>query len=92
MVMSRCHNNKDILNNGIFAVKMSLLSERHLMTVVINPTSYSRHMSCHGYEGTPLQVKCYPNDLKCAKKIRAKIILLLTDWNSREKADNMAGS
>jgi len=41
---------------------MSLLSERHLMTVVINPTS----CSCHGYEGvmsvlcTPLQVKCYP--------------------------------
>lgn len=32
------------------------------------------------------------NDLKCAKKVRAKIILLLTDWNSREKADNMAGS
>jgi len=36
------------------------------MTVVINMhTSYSRHMSCHGYEGvisflwTPLQVKCY---------------------------------
>jgi len=44
---------------------MSLLNERHLMTVVINLTSYSRHMSCHGYEGvmsvlwTPLQVKCY---------------------------------
>jgi len=33
--MSRCHN-KDILNNVIFAFKMSLLSERHLMTVVIN--------------------------------------------------------
>jgi len=33
--MSRCHN-KDILNNIIFAFKMSLLSERHLMTVVIN--------------------------------------------------------
>jgi len=35
------------------------------MTVVINPNSYSRHMSCHCYEGvmsvlcTPLQVKCY---------------------------------
>jgi len=42
--MSRCH--KDIINNVIFAFKMSLLSERHLMTVVINPTSYSRHMSC----------------------------------------------
>jgi len=34
----------------------------------INPTSYSRHMSCHGYEGvmsvlcTPLQVKCYPKE------------------------------
>jgi len=60
--MSRCHN-KDILNNGKFAFKMSLLSKRHLMTVVINPISYSRH--CHGYEGlmpvlcTPLQVKCY---------------------------------
>jgi len=26
--MSRCHN-KDILNNVIFAFKMSLLSERH---------------------------------------------------------------
>jgi len=33
--MSRCHN-KDIPNNVIFAFKMSLLSERHLMTVVIN--------------------------------------------------------
>jgi len=32
--MSRCH--KDILNKIIFAFKMSLLSERHLMTVVIN--------------------------------------------------------
>jgi len=31
---------KDILNNVIFAFKMSLLSERTLMTVVINPTSY----------------------------------------------------
>jgi len=31
----RCHN-KDILNNVIFAFKMSLLSQRHLMTVVIN--------------------------------------------------------
>jgi len=29
-----CH--KDILNNVIFAFKMSLLSKRHLMTVVIN--------------------------------------------------------
>jgi len=34
--MSRCHNNRDILNNVIFAFKMSLWSERHLMTVVIN--------------------------------------------------------
>jgi len=34
-LMSRCHN-KDILNNAIFAFKMSSLSERHLMTVVIN--------------------------------------------------------
>jgi len=33
--MSRCHN-KHILNNAIFAFKMALLSERHLMTVVIN--------------------------------------------------------
>jgi len=33
--MSRCHN-KYILNNVIFALKMPLLSERHLMTVVIN--------------------------------------------------------
>jgi len=49
-VMSTCHN-KDILNNVIFAFKMPLLSESHLMTVVINPTSYSRHRSCHGYEG-----------------------------------------
>jgi len=56
--MSRCHN-KDILNNVIFAIKMSLLSERQLMTET------SRHMSYHGSEGvmsvlcTPLQVKCY---------------------------------
>jgi len=62
--MSSCHD-KDILKNVILAFKMSLLSERHLMTVVINPSSCSRHMSCHGYEGvmpvlcTPLQVKCY---------------------------------
>jgi len=34
-LLSRCHN-KDILNNVIFAFKVSLLSERHLMTVVIN--------------------------------------------------------
>jgi len=33
--MSRCHN-KDIINNVTFAFQMSLLSERHLMTVVIN--------------------------------------------------------
>jgi len=33
--MSRCHN-KDILNNVIFAFKMSLLRERHLMIVFIN--------------------------------------------------------
>jgi len=33
--MSSCQN-KDILNNVIFAFKMSLLRERHLMTVVIN--------------------------------------------------------
>jgi len=33
--MSRCHN-KDILNNVIFAFKMSLLSERQIMTVIIN--------------------------------------------------------
>jgi len=62
--LSRCHKN-DTFNNVIFAFNMSLLNERHLMTVVINLTSYSRHMSCHGYEGvmsvlwTPLQVKCY---------------------------------
>jgi len=35
LVMSRCHN-KDILNIVIFALKMSLLSELHLMTVVLN--------------------------------------------------------
>jgi len=40
--MSSCHD-KDISNNAIFAFKMSLLSEIHLMTVVINPTSYSIH-------------------------------------------------
>jgi len=33
------------------------------------PTSYSRHMSCHGYDSimsvlcTPLQVKCYQDVL-----------------------------
>jgi len=43
--MSRCHN-KDISNNVIFAFKMSLLRERHLMTVVIS-TSYSRHTVRH---------------------------------------------
>jgi len=35
MFMPRCHN-KDILNDVIFAFKMSLLSDRHLMTFVIN--------------------------------------------------------
>jgi len=45
---------------------MSLLSERHLMTVVINMHKpYFIFKTCHGYEGvmpvlwTPLQVKCY---------------------------------
>jgi len=33
--MSRRHT-KDISNNVIFAFKMTLLSKRHLMTVVIN--------------------------------------------------------
>jgi len=33
--MFRCHN-KDILNNVIFAFKMSLMSVRLLMTVVMN--------------------------------------------------------
>jgi len=64
-LMSRCHD-KDtdrlrciglILNKVIFAFKMSLLSETHLMTDVINPTSYSRHTSCQS-----LQVKCYSID------------------------------
>jgi len=32
VLMSRCHN-KDISNNVIFAFKMSLLTERQLMTV-----------------------------------------------------------
>jgi len=63
--MSGCHDkdtdrlwctglcqNKDISNNVIFAFKMSLLSELHLMTVVINPpTVHVQDMSCHGYEG-----------------------------------------
>jgi len=67
--MSRCHN-KDIFNNVIFAFKMSLLSERHLMTVVIN-----MHKPCFIFKTyvmswfsvislsvlcTPLQVKSYP--------------------------------
>jgi len=44
--MSRCH--KDILNNAIFAFKMSLLSEKHLMTVVINMHKpYFIFKSCH---------------------------------------------
>jgi len=33
--MSRCYN-KDMLNNVIYAFKMSLFCERHLMTVVMN--------------------------------------------------------
>jgi len=51
--MSRYHY-KDILNNVIFAFKMSLLSERHLMTAVIN--MYKPYfifmtyvMSCYSY-------------------------------------------
>jgi len=45
---------------SLFAFKMSLLRERHLMTVVINLTSYSRHMSVINMSVlyTPLQVKC----------------------------------
>jgi len=61
---------------------MSLLSERHLKTVVINMlTSYSRHMSCHGYEGvmsvlcTALQVNCYPIGL-IGRVTRAKLTSL----------------
>jgi len=49
-----CHN-----NNVIFALKMSLLSERHLMTVVINMHKpyfiFKTYVLC-----TNLQVKCYP--------------------------------
>jgi len=40
--MSRCHN-KDILNNVIFAFKMSLLSERQIMTVIINMHNPHKH-------------------------------------------------
>jgi len=47
--MSRCHN-KYILNNVIFAFKMSLLSERLLMAVVINMPYFIFKTSCHGYE------------------------------------------
>jgi len=44
--MSRCH--KDILNNVIFAFKMALLSERHLMTVVTNmQTLLHIQVICH---------------------------------------------
>jgi len=45
--MSSCHN-KGISNNVIFALKMSKLSEWHLMTVVINmhKTSFI-FMMCH---------------------------------------------
>jgi len=50
--MSSCHN-KDILNNVILAFKMSLLSKRHLMTVVIN-FIFKTYVLC-----TPIQVKCY---------------------------------
>jgi len=42
--MSRSHN-KEILNNVIFAFKMSLLSERHFMTVVyIYDTCINHHI------------------------------------------------
>jgi len=45
--MSSCHN-KDISNNFVFALKMSLLSERHLMTVVINMHKpYFIFKTCH---------------------------------------------
>jgi len=45
--MSSCHN-KDILNNEIFAFKMSSLSKRHLMTVVINMDKpYFIFNTCH---------------------------------------------
>jgi len=49
---------KDISNNLIFALKMSLLSERRLMTVVIKMHKTSFIFICHDYEG--LTVKCYP--------------------------------
>jgi len=61
LVMSSCHDkgttrlwciglfqgviNKDISKNVIFALKMSELSEWHLMTVVTNMTSFM-FMSC----------------------------------------------
>jgi len=38
--ISRCHN-KDISNNVILALKMSQLSEWHLMTVIINMNNTS---------------------------------------------------
>jgi len=59
--MSRCHN-KDILNNVIFAFKMSLLSERHLMTVVIimhKPFIFKTYV-IHGYKGV-MSVLCTPS-------------------------------
>jgi len=46
-VMSRFHN-KDTLSNVIFAFKMSLLHERHLMAVVINMHKpYFIFKTCH---------------------------------------------
>jgi len=42
--MSRCHN-KDISNNVIFAFKMSLLSEGHLMTLNVMSWLWRCHVS-----------------------------------------------
>jgi len=65
LAMSRCHN-IDISNKlFIFALKMSLLSKRHLMTVVINmhKPSFIFITCVMPVLCTPLQVKCYQSVL-----------------------------
>jgi len=78
--MSRCHY-KDILINVIFAFKMSLLSEKHVMTVAINMHKlYFIFKTCqyHGYEGhvslmhTPSSLFCSPRLQLLIKKQKTK--------------------
>jgi len=63
--MSICHN-KDITNNVIFAFRMSLLSERHLMTVVTNMHKPYFHLQdiCHHVMVMKVSCQSYAHPFK----------------------------